>query len=823
MGERWQNAVTLPDFGGEYTLPGSEQCTPSDHSARVRNCLLYPGRVTYRPGFQGVITLGTTTVGMHEFMNATDLGSSLLISCSDGSLRKLTFGYSSSTIANSGDLYQSALTSMRLKGETLYGRAWLAFTQSGFYGEVKPVVYDGTSLIPVSPAGPGESGSVADSGSAGSIAAGAHQMRVVFTTKWGYLSPPGPAVSWTSVGSRKGSVTNIPVGPSYVDGRILAFSAVDDTDLYYVPGTSSGMVIADNTTTTATVDFTDTQLLAGVPISVATDPDSDLLNLIELPACKWVGSYHGRLCWLAERSNLGIVGDVGFRSLSFNGGFSGNRPLGWAEKIAGESKGSGLTGAHGDYLTITGNGAGVRGLLSNLGLAANSEPVQHHHASGIADYRVGLIPANKNVWIRIRARKESLTTGRFYAYLAGTTDVNTFLPAGGNYLELDQANFSSTEWQIIEGTLFTGFAGASTAELRICAGKPDTSTNLFNNGGKLHIDYIEIAFSDNKWNSSIARWSKAGQPDAYDGTTGFQLVAPDNGQRLMAAFELNDAWYYVKERSMWVTRDDGSSEPANWPIYNVSRTVGTNSLAGVAYGDQWVAIAAADGLYYFDGGRPICLSDNVRGTWLDATPGAVHVDIYNKRILVGVSASADNGFQKRVFVFQWYGASPLSGEMRFGQWTLPSGVSLTQFANTFLQGGNLPDQLACGFGTGNRILKMDDTAHDDWGNAIAQTYRTSYIGDSQNRKLFKGIRPSVRGNGTLAFNTYFPDSTTAVPQPPQTLPATTIQDKEWPFIKHHGDRFAAEFSTNAVGCYFSIEKLAALVIEDPSFPQRNRE
>src|SRR6266436_3835846 len=114
---------------------------------------------------------------------------------------------------------------------------------------------------------------------AGSVSPGAHQVCVIFKTRQGYLTKPGPAASWTASGSKRAVVTNIPVGPSNVVSRILCFTGAGGASFFYTgrSGTlfSGNMVIADNTTTSVVVDFSDAILLAGTNID-------NLFKLIEL-------------------------------------------------------------------------------------------------------------------------------------------------------------------------------------------------------------------------------------------------------------------------------------------------------------------------------------------------------------------------------------------------------------------------------------------------------------------------------------------------------------------------------------------------------------
>ena len=95
------------------------------------------------------------------------------------------------------------------------------------------------------------------------------------------------------------------------------FTASGGANFYNVPAT---MVINDNTTTSLTVDFTDTILLSGTSMDY-------LFSQIELPEQLGVAAYAERLFWWGERANMD-----NWRNLTFDGGWdaSGNgRPLGW--------------------------------------------------------------------------------------------------------------------------------------------------------------------------------------------------------------------------------------------------------------------------------------------------------------------------------------------------------------------------------------------------------------------------------------------------------------------------------------------------------------
>src|SRR5271154_2840154 len=160
---------------------------------------------------------------------------------------------------------------------------------------------------------------------AGSVDTGVHQVCVIFQTRQGYQTQPGPATSWTASGGQRAVVTNIPTGPSNVVARILCFTGAGGDSFFYVgAGTSlfsGNMVINDNSTTSLVVDFSDAILLAGTNVD-------DLFLLVGLGDCAGVTDYSERLFWWGERNKMN-----NWLNLGFDGGFSGpllpHYPLGW--------------------------------------------------------------------------------------------------------------------------------------------------------------------------------------------------------------------------------------------------------------------------------------------------------------------------------------------------------------------------------------------------------------------------------------------------------------------------------------------------------------
>lgn len=143
--------------------------------------------------------------------------------------------------------------------------------------------------------------SAAEGTASGSCEAGIHIVAVAYISSTGYITAPGPSIfaQVTSTGDKTIDVSSIPIGPSWVAGRILlATKSIDATlftgnqfayELFYVPGGT----ILDNTTTTLTIDFYDADLI--------DTADYLIDNLASIPAGLGLISYNGRLgVWAAN-------------------------------------------------------------------------------------------------------------------------------------------------------------------------------------------------------------------------------------------------------------------------------------------------------------------------------------------------------------------------------------------------------------------------------------------------------------------------------------------------------------------------------------------
>ena len=596
--------LPLNVFGTWVTLLDPSD-VPAGMSPNLGDVDFFPGGVRTRPGLvsQYAVLAGVPQINGVKTYITTNLVQRTLVLDSLGNLyEEITPGVLSLIAAG------AAGSNLYLASTTHFGREYMAFGD-GSIGQDLPRQYDDSNYDRVSQVGPGEGPTVVDSTSGGSISPGMHQVAVVFVTRQGYWTAPSPVVSWTAGGAWGANLTNIPTGPSNVVQRLLAFTASGGSNFYNVPAT---MTINDNTTTSLSVDFTDTILLSGTSMDY-------LFSQIELPEQLGVVAYSERLFWWGERAQMG-----NWRNLTFDGGWDpsvSGRPLGWHPDSVLGPGGSRESSdvVWGDAYRITADDvSAARGYISQGAIADSAGNP--------------LIAPNTDYSVRARIKRSANLS-------AGTLQINLFSPTMSQVgLGLTVTAAQAT----IDYQEFTAELCPPQASL-----PPDLTLRVFAgvtpapSGESFLVDNIEVFPTDVAQNPSLVRCSGTEEPEAYDGVTGIMSIAENNGQGIRAAFTIRNNLYFIKERSMYVTANDGINEPALWQIEEVSNQVGTPSAHGVGIGEEWVVIAGRSGLYLFDGSEPTKISQEIQPTW-DAINWEygkliwVQVDTQHKRILVGV-------------------------------------------------------------------------------------------------------------------------------------------------------------------------------------------
>jgi hypothetical protein len=778
--------LPLTTFGSWLTLLDASD-VPLGMSPDLADVEFFPGGVRTRPGLASQFPPlgGAPNVNSLKTYITTNLVQRLLVLDSFGTMHKETSPGVLSVMA------AGLAPNLYFDSTTHFGREYMAFSD-GLLGRDLPRQFDDTFFDRVSQVGPGEGASLADSVAIGNISPGVHQCVVVFVTRQGYWTAPSPATMWTAAGSLKVNVTNIPTGPSNVVQRLLAFTAEGGASFYHVP---ASMVLNDNTTTSLVVDFSDTILLSGVSMDY-------LFAQIELPEQLGVIDYAERLFWWGERSKMS-----NWNNLSFDGGWDAavtGRPLGWTLDPTNGAGGSreASDAVWGDAYRITGDGATlIRGLISQ---------------NAVAD-TAGNPLFVKNTDYSVRARVK-----RSGNLAVGNLHINAFSPTlglVGTGLTVS-AGQATTGYQEFTADLFIPQASLpSDLILRVYAdGTPGPS------GESFLVDNIEIFLTGAAQNSSLVRASGTDEPEAYDGVSGIMEIAANNGQGIRAAFKLRNNLYFAKERSMYVTATDGVNEPSLWGVEEVSNAVGTPSAHGIGLGEEWVVIAGRSGLYYFDGGTPVKLSQEIQPTW-DAINWQfgqniwVQVDTQNKRILVGVpmgTATQPNEVLTLDYTesLQDPLVAVLSSAERSRKWA-PWFIAANSCG--LIERSTGIAQIFFGSNDGTtKIRALTKGQLSDDGVAINSYYTTAYLSSTgiSGRNLFGYVTAYVQGAGTLALSSLSPGDVTLTPLGAWTLSSPAARDMEQ-FTNVLGERISVQFGTNAVGSWFSLTKLVPWAKPDP--------
>jgi hypothetical protein len=726
----------------------------------------------------------------------------------------------------------------------LYTSSWVAATVNG----TVTVNLPNTSLTQFGLAGPG-----------GNISAGLHQVAVAFITRQGFTTKYSPPSQWVAGGNFLAQLSAIPTGPSNVVARLLLFTQVINPPattgtFYSLPqGTTaiaqSVMQINDNTTTTAIVDFSDAALAGGIDATAAATP---LASQVELGEVSGFIAYASRLIAWGERNKVQNLVNT-----TFDGGFGGNTPLGWAADPTYGAGGSleSVQVVWGDAYRITGDGVAV-----NKGMITQSV---------YQDYlMVPILLAATAYSVRVRLLVGGTAKG------ATTINLEIYSPTAGSLgiFQLTAAQLGAGYQEFI-GPLMAPQAQIPTdAVLRYYVG------NTPANGQYVIADNVYLFPTNAPYLSTLARASGVDDQESFDGVNG--LLQPSGlAEPIRAAFILTDRssllasdhLYLVTDNTFWRTQDNGG-QPSTWAFERVSTTVGTQSINGVDVGEDWAAIAHSTGLYLFSfGAEPEKISQEIAPTWNTMQQNLytlwVKVDMQNKRVLIGAPLG-NAALPTKLLMMNYRGLisssqiiatppvhfSTYSGKMislglgrKWSIWNIAANCAWCEPVGSPLQVPSLgsgPIFLGNATASG-KIYNLSGPSNNNYlddGNPISSClYDTSFLPSPEQKEqyemlgtecLLSYLRANIEGAGNLQFTFFGPGyvNSTAAPGPgapaiPLSSPAK--QDVET-FVNFIGERMNVRIqaqNTTALtqagqGPWFSAQRLEMWLQPNPTFAIR---
>ena len=800
--------VVVDTLGGLCTLVERSDL-PLGLSPMAQNVQFFPGGVRTRDGFKAYLQdAGTPTDGFraaYDHVDGRGTRHHLIYQGGTGKLGSRTTGTTiNSVIAKLGA--PSSFSTM--KATSQYGRVFACFSD-GRRGLAPPFQYDGVlAASEVGATGAHEAYPAYDA-FGGSMVAGVYYVAVSFETVTGYITGPTKLANVTLSGSGQIDITSIPIGPPGTVKRRLFISLVDTFELYNPPG----LVLNDNTTTVMNnVNLSQAEIAAGLPFE-------SYINLQPPTAHLGVTAYSNRIIYWGGDGKInqffgptstGInptYSSIGLINLDFSAeaaaAYTWGTPGSYAEwygasAAAAVTAGSAAEGETLNYLSITSAGGATDGL------------VQQGWGSG--DYRLNrdelgmyYLEPGRRYGIRARVRNAGgAAAGDLKVILYTATSTG---PARTMIATLT-VPMSSTgpNWAIYE----------SDGSVDVTA-MPDVAIEVYLNGvtaGKVvDITRVEVYDVEYKRGFSTLDISRVDDPESFDILLGRVTISPNDGQEIRDVFPLRGNLYIAKEQSLYVTQDNGQ-EPAFWNNEIVSSTVGTPSVHGVGMGDGWVVIASRDGLYYFDGGAPQKVSQEIQPTWdlFDWTKGErlyCTVNTLTQTVIIGGPTST--GWQQlRLSYVDGWGSPMNDGNGR--KWSTDLRYTTATDTGQFLHATTLVLDSGgkaiayCVSDDSARLVYEDAATYTDYSGRIASYYETAPIGTEVARSLFGQIVNKVRGTGTLLSYIVRPDgSATALPS--KTLGSSPLHDVE--IRIHQSDtQLGLRIGVAAAGHYFIAKRLS---------------
>ena len=453
------------------------------------------------------------------------------------------------------------------------------------------------------------------------ITAGTRQGVVFFITESGYETAPSPPIIFNTLSNTTSiAVSQIPVGPPNVIARGIAITeagqdGVPGANFYVIrepvtvtvqgqtPVTYTSTIIHDNISTTATLSFTDAVLLNSEEIDVQ---GNDLFNLIELGSSAWNVAYASRMFYGMQLNKID-----NFNNLTFDGGYLPNtggsniQPLGWTINTA-YPQGSTLV-----VSTVAG-----MSLYINDTLAGTQAKMGFYYQTAYQDaYNVAIIHPNTTYSVRVAARNPGgVKTGTLVIELVDFNKNTGFAATPYGSFSVPFSAMSSTV-QVFTGTILTSpfvSVGGVSSNLQLAF-----YIQNMGQGADIETDRMEIFPTLEPYLMAQVYGSYPNSPESIDasGTGGIIDTTSENPQTAFGGFVMHDLLYLLKEKSLYSTQDDPSSEPGGWGLQEVSNDVGTIGINSYDMGEEWMVTACRKGIYGFNGGQPQKLMHEIYQIW----------------------------------------------------------------------------------------------------------------------------------------------------------------------------------------------------------------
>jgi hypothetical protein len=583
----------------------------------------------------------------------------------------------------------------------------------------------------------------------GLISPGQHQICLMWLTRQGAVSAPGPIGTWIAAGGFMATVSSIVVGPGNVVARLFGMTGAGGDNFFtepsvpevnsFVVGTS--LLLPDNISTSVVINIADNTLFDSIPIDVI---GNDLFDQVVLGPVLGFFSFASRLaCW-------GDYNKVqNFRNMGFCGGYSvpgpqpgtppaHTNPPWWTVNTAG---GQLISAASGPTPWLGGN-------VWQISDDGSGNPKGQIQQPAFQDtFGNAIISPNTEYFFRCWG---SVVT---FGGVQGLINVSLFSPSQG-VLVKGQIPVSSLT---LEGGLVTTSLGVIASGQAIARATPavipadtvlrvDTSGSA--NGTIITLGEFELIFFNNPYRDNLSRWSYVLNPEGFALTTG--NLGPEDDESPIRAFAL------MRQSSLLGTGDgihvfeDNDQEPGQWKVNQLTRSIGCASLRSMDSGkfgtgdgaEDWQMIAGKNGAYLIAGGEFHKISQEVsRGNLTQAQDPRLTWDDANWAAEQTIVAKNDPATRRAYFALPMNGALTPSKVLMIDYREMDTAAQISSAAplHITIQG---------------KMKSSDLTRKSSWWNVAANDIEILIRPGNQQQIFFAGGNGQAVGSGVCFGNIY---------------------------------------------------------------------
>lgn len=641
------------------------------------------------------------------------------------------------------------------------------------------------------------------------LAPGERYAICMFLTRTGFISSASPPVQFFTNGNTSNIIfSNLPVGPANVIiGRIIAITAANagvGGPYFYIPDdvilqssesslgqvqTVNKTIVNDNTsTTTGVLNITDTVLLQSINV---TEVGNNMLQTRELGECVKAIEFGSRVVYMGER----LKNDQ-FVNLTFDGGSIGGVPAGWT--IDSGSATLATSDIYGQSCVLNGT---------------ISQPAYE------TSLKTPIMQPGIGYWVYITAKG------------SGTVSI------GGI------GTFSAA----VSSAILREFVGEIAGSRFVTV---PANLRLTVTGSGVTIDRIEI-WSVNSYGYSQLAVSYANNPQSIDAITGGIDISQFTSEAITNVFRFLDSLYVTTLHHVFQVQE-ADGEPSTWTIRESSNRTGCIGPLAADVGEEYIVSAGVDGIYIFDGGNHIKISQEIQTIWDSLTWTSMYWemqtvspwiwvknDISKQRIMVGVimatpnqwlphaSSYSDTRIPNVILVCSYLGmpngtaiaeadpviVSAFTGHLLFRDkkrkwtiWQIPSNFANFIFQYPFLSSKASTTLQICSSSV-DKIYELAEEQTFDDTQRIPERYMTFGFSDHEVeqqlqigsvRKLFPYLTALLDGSGSVSLTIYpeSPSSAYSSTQAAFSLSDPATDDTNIP-LNETGNRLFLDFNSNA--------------------------